>query len=238
MIIAIPSKGRPTLIKSNKVIPSALVYVPENEVPSYSACGVQNVIGVPLTVKGITQTRNWILDHCDSPRVVFIDDDVKHAGWIEMKATTTKQTPISEEDWIAEFSKLFDLTEQMGLRIWGISTQSAPRTVYPFKPFLFRSYVTASCMGILNHTNIRFDETFPVKEDYEMCLRCIKEDGSILACRYLYWQNQHWSTQGGCRDYRTQSVELDAINRLKKMYPGMIRRVTRGGSGYSIELDF
>jgi hypothetical protein len=33
-------------------------------------------------------------------------------------------------------------------------------------------------------------------------------------------------------------MELRAISRLRKMYPGMIRRVVRGGSHYSIDLDF
>lgn len=33
-------------------------------------------------------------------------------------------------------------------------------------------------------------------------------------------------------------MEMDAINKLMKMYPNSIRKVTRGGSKYSIHLDF
>jgi hypothetical protein len=33
-------------------------------------------------------------------------------------------------------------------------------------------------------------------------------------------------------------MELRAIKLLASMYPGMIRRVTRGGSTYSVKLDF
>ena len=36
----------------------------------------------------------------------------------------------------------------------------------------------------------------------------------------------------------TQAMELAAIERLMALYPGMIRRITRGGSGYSIALEF
>jgi len=93
-------------------------------------------------------------------------------------------------------------------------------------------------MGILNDGRTRFDESFPVKEDYELCLRCIKEDGGILGARYLYWHNEHWTGEGGCKDYRTQAMEEKAINKLMSMYPGFIRRVTRGGAEYSINLDF
>ena len=67
MLIAIPSKGRPTGVKSQKVLPSAHVYVPENEIASYNRAGVRNLIAVPNSVRGITATRNWILDNTDRP---------------------------------------------------------------------------------------------------------------------------------------------------------------------------
>lgn len=115
---------------------------------------------------------------------------------------------------------------------------SAWLTVYGEKHIFFRSYLTASCMGVLNYTKIRFNEEFKVKEDYEMGLRCVKEDGGFLAARYFFWENSHWTDDGGCKDYRTQEMEMDAINKLMKMYPNSIRKVTRGGSKYSIHLDF
>jgi hypothetical protein len=45
-------------------------------------------------------------------------------------------------------------------RIWGVATQSATRTIYPFKALLFRSFITASLMGTLNDGRTRFDERF------------------------------------------------------------------------------
>jgi hypothetical protein len=238
MIIAIPSKGRPTGVKSQTVLSCAQVFVPESEMVDYARAGVRNLIAVPDIVKGITATRNWILDHVKDPRVVMADDDVKFQGWTRMFAYHAKRYKLREKDWLRECERLFDITEQLHYRIWGVATQSAPRAIYPFKPILFRSYVTASFMGILNDGRTRFDERFPVKEDYELALRCIKEDGGVLAARYLYWENSHWKDKGGCSAYRTQVMELQAIKLLASLYPGMIRRITRGGSDYSIELDF
>lgn len=54
--------------------------------------------------------------------------------------------------------------------------------------------------------------------------------------QYLYWVNEHWSTAGGCADYRTQSMERDCIRRLIRDYPGMIRAVERAGSVWNIEI--
>lgn len=241
MIVAIPSKGRAGRVASLDVIPHAVLFVPEGEVEEYRhAHGGTTVVGVPTRVRGITATRNWILEDVDDPRVVFVDDDVKIHGWIELFETNGKHRTMTEAEWWGTWQRLFDVTEGAGLRIWGTATDGALRSVYPYRPFIFHTYVTASCMGILRDSGIRFDESFPVKEDYEMCLRCLKEDGGVVGARYVYWANAHWDgpARGGCGSYRTQAMEDQAIQRLMEMYPGLIRRVTRGGAQYSIELDF
>lgn len=238
MLLAIPSKGRAGRVKSTGVLPSAVLFVPDREADDYRKCGHSQVVSVPDHVKGITTTRNWILDNTEARWVVFIDDDVKVAGWRELRRVGSKSRSLSEAAWLNEFVKLFEMTEGVGYRIWGVATQGALRAIYPWKPFIWQTYVTASCMGILNDKRTRFDETFPVKEDYELCLRCIKEDGGIVGARYLYWENSHWTDEGGCKDYRTQSMELQAIRRLIAMYPGLIRQVKRGKSEYSIDLEF
>jgi len=237
MLIAIPSKGRAGITKSDKLIKSGVLFVPENEEKQYKKYG-GNIIAVPGDVQGITQTRNWILKNSDDERVVFIDDDVKTCGWIKLYSDRRKNKKLSEIDWLIEFEKLFEICDNLKYYIWGVSTESAARSVYPYKPLLFRSYITASCMGIINDGKYLFDESYRVKEDYEICLRHIVNEGGILAARYLYWENEHWINNGGCKDYRTQSMELEAIRKLIKQYPGIIRKVTKGGSEYSIQLDF
>jgi len=214
------------------------LYVPEQEASDYRATERGQVVGVPQGVRGITKTRNWILDNANDDQVVFVDDDAKNVGWVELRTFDCRHHKMTERVLLPEFEKLFAVARGVGARIWGMATQSATRSVYPWAPFRFQSYVTASCMGIWNDTGIRFDEAFPVKEDYELCLRCIKEDGLVLSAQYFYWENAHWDTAGGCKDYRTQAMEEDCIRRLMALYPGYIRRVTRGGSEYSIQLDF
>ena len=238
MLVAIPSKGRPGRVKSQSVISCARVYVPEDEYDAYVSLGTRNVAPVPRSVRGITATRNWILDHADDPRVVMIDDDVKEQGWAQARAHRWVKQKLNEQQWLEEWDKLFDIAQQLGYRIWGVATTGERRAIYPYRPFLWHTYVTASCMGIFADAGLRFDESFPVKEDYELCLRCIREDGGVVGARYLYWESYHWNTEGGCRDYRTQEMEERAIRRLMRMYPGMIRRVTRGGSDYSIQIEF
>lgn len=192
---------------------------------------------MPNDVQGITNTRNWILKN-NPGRVVFIDDDLKFAGYTKLEKHKALKIEIrSEQFWLDEFERMFDLTEQMNYKIWGVKTESAPRSVYPYKPFNFKSYVTASCMGIINDGEYIFDERYRVKEDYEICLRHIRDKGGILAARHIHWENEHWTTDGGCKDYRTIQVERDAIKLLIKEYPGMIRSAKRKANAFTIELN-
>lgn len=238
MLIAIPSKGRAGQTQSNKVLPSATFFVPSSEMHQYEPF-IKNIVSVPKEVQGITATRNWILKNTEDRYVVFIDDDVKNAGMNLLEERQTKKIKISGEDfWIREFEIYFTMCEQMGYKIWGAKTESAPRSNYPYKPFLFQTYVTASCMGMINDGEYYFDESFRVKEDYEICLRHVKDRGGILGVRYLHWENEHWGKSGGCKDYRTYDIEKDAIKRLVKMYPGMVRSAKRKANEFTIQLYF
>lgn len=243
MTFAIPSKGRPgscgATLRELNAGDQAVLFVPEVEVAEYERANVgTRVVGVPVEIRGITATRNWILKSVKDRWVVMVDDDVMMAGFTELYDERAKMRTGGAVDWVAESVRLFEVTEGLGWKIWGVATQGALRSIYPYRPFIWRTYVTASFMGIVNDGSYLFDETFPVKEDYEICLRHIEQFGGVVGARYLWWQNEHWGTDGGCRDYRTQEIEEVAIRRLIEKYPGSIRRVERGGSRYSIELEF
>jgi hypothetical protein len=236
MLIAVPSKGRAGRVRTQAVLPSCAVYVPHLEAASYRDLGARNVVPVPDTVRGITATRNWILRNTRSRRVVMIDDDVQVQGYVRLLSRQASRQSLDEATWLAEFRKLFDLTEQLQFRIWGVATDGATRSCYPYFPFRWRSYITASCMGIVNDGRVAFDESYPVKEDYELCARCIAQDGGVVCAQYLYWSNSHWHDKGGCHDYRTQGMERDAIRRLCKAYPGLVRAVERNTNDWAIEI--
>ena len=238
MLIAVPSKGRAGLTTTNKILPNlSTFFIPESEYHQYKGI-VKNIVCVPKEVRGITDTRNWILENTDEKWVVFLDDDAKNVGYNKLEERKIKKIEVRDEGfWAEEFLKFFDLTEQLGYKIWGTRTESSPRGTHPYKPFLTRSYVTASCMGIINDGEYLFDPEFKVKEDYEICLRHIRDKGGILAVRYLHWENEHWTTEGGCKDYRTIEMERNAIKKLIKLYPSMISSAKRKANEFTIKLN-
>lgn len=237
MLIAVPSKNRAGRTTTNKILPNICTFfVPESELHQYSY--IKNVIGIPNAIQGITNTRNWILKNTNEKWIVFLDDDAKNVGYTYLGRTQAKKIDIKDEGfWAEEFLRAFDLTEQLGYKMWGVKTEAAPRSVYPYKPILTRTYLTASCMGMVNDGEFYFDENFKVKEDYEICLRHIKKYGGILGIRYLHWENEHWKTEGGCKDYRTIEMEKKAIKDLCKLYPNMITSAKRKANQFTITLN-
>ena len=238
MLVAIPSKGRAGSVKTLTMTPDAVLYVPHDEESWYrSYYREATIVPVPGSVQGITRTRNWILDHVDERYVVFVDDDFDVAGYWSIGYAKMQRKRLTQGQLMEEWLRLFHVTDDLGYHLWGAETTGDYRVVHPHRPFVWHSYVTASCMGLVND-GIRFDPEFPVKEDYELCLRCIRDDGGIVGARYLFWKNSHWADEGGCKDYRTQTMEDEMIRKLMTMYPNRIKKITKGGSQYSIRLDF
>lgn len=240
MLIAIPSKGRPYKSKSMDFLGGgAIMFAPQCEVKDYEKIYPGKIIGVPDDVRGITPTRNWILKQHLGEDVVFVDDDLKVCKYLKYYGNCVlKHTKLTGEQVKAEFEKLFELTKSLGWKIWGVNTESSKISTRINKPFIFRSYITASCMGIVNDGTLFFDESYKVKEDYEIGLRHVVKYGGVLKARYFYWENEHWTTDGGCKEYRTNAVEDECIRKLIKQYPGMVRRVSRKNSAYCIKLMF
>jgi hypothetical protein len=234
--IAIPSKSRAGLITSHEIFKSAVIYVPENEVRQYSIYS-NEVIGIPIEVKGITATRNWILKN-NNCNIFFLDDDFEYGGYVERTEEKYKVKRIKDESvYIREIEKLFEVSEQSNSKIFGVFTVGNNLTNYSYNPFLFNGVCLGSCMGIINDGSYYFDETFEVKEDYELTLRHFIERRITVRSNILFMQHEHTQLRGGCRDSNRIQKEKYAVKRLITMYPNMIKEAKHRGTQFAIQLN-
>lgn len=234
--IAIPSKGRAGLITSHEFFFSAVIYVPQNELKQYSIYK-NKIVGIPIEVKGITATRNWILKNNDC-NIFFLDDDFEYGGYVERTEEKYKVKRIRDESiYIKEIEKLFEISEQSNSKIFGLFTVGNNLTNYAYNPFLFNGVCLCSCMGIINDGSYYFDETFEVKEDYELTLRHFTERGITVRSNIMFMQHEHTQLRGGCRDSNRIAKEKEAVKKLIKMYPGMIKEAKHRGTSFSIQLN-
>lgn len=238
MIIAIPSKGRAGNVLTTKIFKSAFLYVPESEVQQYKQF-YKNVLGVPDSIKGITQTRNYILKQNINNDLVFIDDDLEYCGWIKKGVEKYKVIRITDEQtWIEEFERYFELTKQKGWFIWGTNYVGNNMTSYAWNPFLLNGLALGSCMGFVSGNKYLFDESFEVKEDYEISMRHIKNEGGLLSVRYSFMQHEHTKMAGGCRDSNRIKKEKKSLIKLLQKYPGWIKQAKHRGTSFSIQLNY
>jgi hypothetical protein len=234
--IAIPSKGRSGLITSHEIFKTGVIYVPENEVKQYSIYK-NKIVGIPIEVKGITATRNWILKNNDC-NIFFLDDDFEYGGYVERTDEKYKVKRVKEESiYIREIQKLFEISEQSNSKIFGFFTVGNNLTNYSYNPFLFNGVCLGSCMGIINDGTYYFDETFEVKEDYELTLRHFTERGITVRSNILFMQHEHTQLRGGCRDSNRIAKEKEAVKKIITMYPGMIKEAKHRGTSFAIQLN-
>ena len=234
--IAIPSKGRAGLITSHEIFKSAVIYVPENEIKQYDIYK-NKVVGIPIEIKGITATRNWILKNNDC-NIFFLDDDFEYGGYVERTDEKYKVKRVKDElIYIKEIEKLFDIVAQSNSKIFGLFTVGNNLTNYAYNPFLFNGVCLGSCMGIINDGTYYFDEEFEVKEDYELTLRHFTERGITVRSNILFMQHEHTQLRGGCRDSNRIAKEKQAVKKLITMYPGMIKEAKHRGTSFAIQLN-
>lgn len=239
MLLAIPSKNRASHCKTIRFFQSyATVYCPEEEVDQYKVWGCA-VIGVPKNIVGITKTRNWILNHTDERWVVFMDDDMRRAGYIKPLWSKSKRIPLRAPALMDEFRRLFEVSEGIGFPVWGVCNNSSFRNFSPYQPFIWQTCITATCMGIINEpSGLRFDENYEFYEDYDLGLRCLVKYGGVVGARYFYFETELGNSDGGVSSYKTSELEDAATKRLLASYPGLIRKTVKKDDSYEFVLNF
>ena len=220
--VCIPSKGRAGIVSTTQFFNSVYLFVPEDEVKEYRVYekAGHKVIGVPLSIRGITATRNFILDWVKEQGFKYhiqIDDD---KDWI---------------DWL--ITRFFILIEDMGVYLWGLSLGPDKKFYREYSPFSLVSVIGANLFGIKDNP-IRFDERLKVKEDYDYTLMHLYRYGRVVRSNKYGVKVKHYSNRGGCVSYRTAEVEEEAYRILRKKWGKIVKRQRGKTIGLSIESPY
>jgi hypothetical protein len=107
----------------------------------------------------------------------------------------------------------FEMAEELGVHLWGINVATDPKFYRIYDPIHYKTIIVATFFGIII-TDLRFDESVPLKEDYDFALQHIKRDGKIIRFCKFALRTKHHTNPGGCVDYRTSELERQAADRL------------------------
>lgn len=207
--VYIPSMGRAGIVTSHKLFTNHTIVCPESEVQEYRKHH-DNVLGVPDNIKGITKTRNWILNNIDDEWHIQVDDDALSFHMFEQGKMINFIDPERIQRILLS---QFNMCDEWGLKVWGLSLAADYKFYREYTPFSTQGVIGANIIGIIKNP-IRFDERLRVKEDYDYAMQHIAKYGGALRLMKYGIDVIHLTNEGGCVSYRTKDVEMDAYKVL------------------------
>jgi hypothetical protein len=214
-----PSYKRPEKSITQINYPFIKLIVRESDAEEYIQNGNEIVI-VPDSAQGnLCKIRNYILDNyfedCDC--IVLMDDDCKGVyRWDGQKKIKF------DGDQLIEFAEqMAILCEDYGFKFWGLNCVQDKGAYREHTPFGTLQYIGGPFQAHLK-SSIRYDETLPLKEDYDITLQHIKEYGGCLRINFANYDVKQAEQSGGCATYRNIQKETEQFLLLQKKWGSKI----------------
>jgi len=248
MLIAIPSCGRSTVekqvtIRSLRNIPyKTVICVPASEARRYRNNITDfEVVEVPDDIKGISDTREWILFELSKKmkeqRVLMLDDDMDfcvRTNGMEDPALTT----IKEPKRIEQMLDMLDRWMNEGFIHVGLSARQG-NNHFPTKSDydekgVARKWRDASRMmnayaydvSMLKKLKVNVGRN-KVMHDFDLTLQLLRL-GYPNRVSFEYCWNQRGSGKtGGCSTYRDAAMQAASAHQLKADHPDFVSVVTK-----------
>jgi len=220
--IAIPTRGRPgqiTTIDALGINPQRYTLFVDTEEEAFDYGKHYPDVRIVVTeVKGITNTRNFILDYYPSgSHIVTMCDDVQE---ILMFSGSKKLVPIYGNELDVFIRRGFEVCIHNNTKLWGV--YPIPNHFFMKKTLSPDGFIIGTFSGIIV-SDIRMDEELILKEDYDFTIKHILEYRKVVRFNYVAVKAKHYKNKGGCVDYRTTEAEQKSIARLKELYPRFVR---------------
>ncbi len=217
-----PSYRRPDSCTTQEYLPRCTYVVARSEKKAYLDNG-HRIIAVRNDVQGnVSSVRNWILDNFNP--VLILDDDIRRFG----RWNNQENQKLTTDEAMEFIEHAFILARQLGARMWGLNLLPDKGAYREYTPFAFRSVVLGPVQGFTN-MDLRYDESLPLKEDYDLSLQVLNKYRRTLRFNmYHYVCDQH-SSVGGCASYRTMERERKEFSLLQKKWGSDIVRIDSQG---------
>ena len=221
IMICCPSYKRPN-VKSFDFFGNLLnVFVAEKEYNDYIEQNKQfkkNIIKVDNKYQGnVARIRNYILDYCNKKNVdvcVIVDDDLKYIGYYQNGIITK----LKQEQIKSFIEKYTFLCEGFGFKLWGVNLNKDKQLYKAYTPFSTTSVILGPFCCFLKGNETRYDESLPLKEDYDIALQNLNKYRGILRVNKYHYDCEQSTNKGGCATYRNIEKEKEQLYLLQKKW--------------------
>ncbi len=230
--VCCPSYRRPEC-KVLDYLPSTTIFIDAHDKGAYEKRHPNADYWIlPNGIQGnIPRVKNWILDIYPKDAVCFLDDDLTRIGYIEQ----WKYNYILTEDHFKVFLEKFTLmAEDLETVLWGIAPTSDMQSYREMRPFTPVNFIGGPFQCHVN-TDIRYDERFNLKNDYDFYLQVVHKYRKVLRVEKYFYQNQQGLSgtgqPGGLASVRTIAEEEKEFALLQQKWgKDIVRRDTLSSS--------
>lgn len=218
MNVIIPSYKRSHDLKGKDYFFMAKYCVPESQKDEYiKEVGKDRVITLPDNEDGdIAKKRNWILKNISRP-LIMIDDDVSEIGYYESrngKVDGNHSRKTLDKNKLNDFFKHnFQLSQDFGCKMWGISQNQDNRIYKEFLPFNLSNIILGPFQAHLKH-DLLFDNKVGTKDDYDMALQQLQKYKKVLRLNKFHYLCEHGDNKGGIVSYRSKEKEIEYCKQI------------------------
>ena len=227
--VNIQSYKRDNDVDTLKLFPDANVWVHTFEIGEYKKCNKgANIRLLPDKTRGnLPRVKNFILEtERKNDAVVFLDDDMSAINCWEEKSIKV----FKGKGLYAFLEKYTNMCMEWGFALWGINVNSDKQVYREYSPFSTLSYVSSSFACFLKKNELRYDERFPLKEDYDMTVQQFNRYRGLLRINKFFYVKKSAENTGGCALYRNIEKEREQIRLLQKKWGSRIVKVDSGNS--------
>ena len=234
-----PSYRRPDCVKTLDYLPFTRIWVDGGEYEDYKRnYPTSDIVRCEDGVQGnLCRVRNHILDR-EFARgmdvVVIIDDDLWRISRFDYDREIGygyNETEVKADEFMTFVEKYSIMAEELGAKFWGVNCNKDMMAYRHCSPFSTRAYIGGPFQAFLKGNRCRYDESLPLKEDYDMTLQQMNLERVVLRVNAYHYTCRQSTMRGGCAAYRNRYKEREQLYALQRKWGSKIVRIDTSNKG-------
>ena len=107
--------------------------------------------------------------------------------------------------------------------MWGVNCNFDPMVYRHCSPFSTLSFIGGPFQCFLKGNRCRYDESLPLKEDYDMVLQQLNLERIVFRVNSYHYACKQSEQAGGCATYRNRAREAQQFDLLRNKWGGVIK---------------
>ena len=230
-----PSYKRPDDVRTLSYLPFCRIWVDCKEYEDYKKANPDaDIVSCPDGVQGnVSRVRNHILDE-EFKRgmdvVVIVDDDlqcIRRFDYNGMDGWGYEPHIVTADEFMEFIEKYTIIADDFGAKMWGVNCNSDQMAYRHNTPFSTRSIILGPFGCFLKGNRCRYDESLPLKEDYDMAIQQLNMERVVLRVNAYHYLCKQSEQKGGCASYRNRQREEEQLLQLRRKWGGQLLRWIR-----------